>query len=178
MCNFDTDDIKRSVTIQDVVERYCGLHPARNGRVPCPFHNGKDNNMALYDDGGFHCYVCNASGDQITFVMRLFNVDFMTACKMLNQDFGLGLAIDRELTGFEKREMERKRKQREQKKDYLDGAKEWRQTELEKAELLYITCDKILTRMSPKQLGNKISPLWVWATHNIAQAEYQYSKFK
>ena len=178
MVSFETDDIKQAVTIQDVVERYCGLHPARNGRVPCPFHNGKDNNMALYSDNNYHCFVCGASGDQIKFVQTLFNTDFRTACKTLNEDFGLGLAIDRELTGFEKREMERKRRKREQRKEYVKSAAEWRQTELEKAELLYITCDKILTRMSPKQLGNKISPLWVWATHNIAQAEYQYSKFK
>lgn len=178
MVSFDTDDIKQFVTIQDVVERYCGLHPARNGRVPCPFHNGKDNNMALYDDGRYYCYVCGASGDQITFVRNMFNVDFITACKMLNQDFGLGLAIDRELTGFEKREMEKKRKQKQQLKEFVQNATKWRQIELEKAELLYVTCDKILTRMNPKKLGNKISPLWIWATHNIAAAEYYYNRFR
>lgn len=176
MANFDPEDIKSAVSVQDVAERYCGLHPARNGRVPCPFHHGDDNNLALYGSS-YYCFVCGAYGDTIKFVQDLFNTDFMTACKTINEDFGLGLAIDRELTGFEKREMEKKRKKREQEKDFGDSAQAWRSINLEKAELLYTTCDKILVRMNPKRLG-KISPLWVWATHNIAQAEYEYQKFR
>lgn len=178
MRNFDTEDIKAAVSITDVVERYCGIHPARNGRVPCPFHNGQDNNMALYEDNGtYHCFVCGANGDVIRFVQDLFSVGFIQACKTLNEDFGLGLTIDRELTGFEKREMERKRKRREQQKEFGESAIEWRQENLEKAELLYITCDRILNEYNPKRIG-KLTKLFIWACHNIASAENEYNKYK
>ena len=176
MANFDPEDIKQSVSVKDVAERYCGLHPARNGRVPCPFHNGEDNNLALKDNF-YYCFVCHASGDQISFVQNILHVDFVTACKTINEDFGLGLAIDRELTGFEKREMERKRKEREQKREFGNEAKSWRDYEREKAELLFVTCDTILCRMSPRKVG-KVTPLWTWATHNIAEAEHYYQKFR
>lgn len=185
MRNFDPDDIRQSVSVQDVAERYCGLHPARNGRVPCPFHNGKDNNFAFFGndlykgDGNDHyyCFVCGATGDVIKFVQGVFNYDWKTACKTINDDFGLGLPIDRELTEAEKKEAARKRKKKQELYALMEQARTWKEINREKYELLYVTCDIILARMNPNKLG-KVSPLWVWATHNIAAAEYEYQKYR
>lgn len=183
--NFDTNDIKSAVSVQDVAARYCDLHPKRGNRVPCPFHNGKDDNLSFYGnddyrgDGNDHyyCFVCHETGDVIKFVQTIFGTDFLTACKTINNDFGLGLAIDRKLSNSEKKEMERKRKKREQMINFMNEAMAWKVFNRDKAEMLYFACDTILTRFSPKQTG-KITPLWVWATHNMGSAEFEYMKYK
>jgi len=185
MRNFDPDDIKSAVSVQDAVACYCGLHPARNGRVPCPFHNGQDNNLAFFGNDDYHgdgndhyyCFVCGASGDVIKFVQQMFNCNFMTACQTLNNDFGLGLVIDREPTEEEKRQAFLKRKKKEEMYAFMEQARKWKEFNREKYELLYITCDILLAQYNPNKLG-KISPLWVWATHNIAAAEYEYNKYR
>jgi hypothetical protein len=35
-------------------------------RIPCPFHDGTDDNCHVGPDKGFHCYVCNAQGLALT----------------------------------------------------------------------------------------------------------------
>ena len=75
--------------MEDVLQQY-GFPTARNGRIPCPLHNGKDNNFS-YKDHYFKCFVCGRGGSVIDFVMELFGLTFPQACLRLNTDFHLGL---------------------------------------------------------------------------------------
>lgn len=88
------DRIKESVPMREAVEYY-GFRVNRHGRMPCPFHNGRDPNLRVYPGGrGYHCFVCGATGDVIDFAARLFGLDARQAARRLNEDFRLGLALD------------------------------------------------------------------------------------
>jgi DNA primase len=87
--------VKDSVTMPDVIAAYLpDVHPEHH-RIPCPFHNGKDRNLA-YTNTRYKCYVCGESGDVIQFVHDLLHLSSMPdAISTINRDFRLGLPIDR-----------------------------------------------------------------------------------
>lgn len=44
----------------------------RNIRIPCPIHNGKNDNFILNDNNSFHCFKCGAGGhNAIDFCTKL-----------------------------------------------------------------------------------------------------------
>jgi DNA primase len=50
----------------------------------CPFHRESDPSFTVWPaDGHFYCFGCQESGDVITFVMRILDVDFKEACRIL-----------------------------------------------------------------------------------------------
>ena len=75
--------------MEDVLQQY-GFPTARNGRIPCPLHNGKDNNFS-YKGQYFKCFVCGEGGTVIDFVMKLFGLNFRQAVLRINSDFHLCL---------------------------------------------------------------------------------------
>lgn len=89
--------IRESLSMEDVVFHYVPGVRIRNRRMPCPFHNGEDDNFALYDKS-YYCYVCHEHGDIFTFTQKILGVSFPDALKALNQDFGLNLPISGKLT--------------------------------------------------------------------------------
>lgn len=81
-----TDEIKQSVSMKEVVERY-GYHPNRAGFISCPFHNGdRTPSMKIYKDS-YNCFGCGANGDIFSFVMGMENCDFKTAYKALGGSY-------------------------------------------------------------------------------------------
>lgn len=81
-----TDEIKQSVSMREVVERY-GYHPNRAGFISCPFHNGdRTPSMKIYKDS-YNCFGCGANGDIFSFVMGMENCDFKTAYKALGGSY-------------------------------------------------------------------------------------------
>lgn len=85
------DLIKNSLTMHRMLEFY-GFD-IRHERIPCPFHNGKDRNLA-FKDGYYKCFVCGESGDLIDFEMKYFHLDFQGAIRQLDRDFHLGLNLE------------------------------------------------------------------------------------
>ena len=63
--------VKQNVTTRQAAERY-GIRIRRNGMAVCPFHNDKNPSMKL--DRRFHCFGCQADGDAVDFVSRLFGL--------------------------------------------------------------------------------------------------------
>lgn len=85
-----SDEIKRSVTMFDVAERYGKIE--RGGFILCPLHNEKTASLKLYDnDRGYYCFGCHKGGDVISFVMDVRGLNFMQAVRRINRDFNLGL---------------------------------------------------------------------------------------
>ena len=81
-----TDEIKQSVSMREVVERY-GYHPNRAGFISCPFHNGdRTPSMKIYKRD-YHCHACGANGDVFSFVMGMEHCDFKTAYKALGGSY-------------------------------------------------------------------------------------------
>lgn len=86
-----------AVDIKDVIER-CGVEVDRNGFAHCPFHSGDRNaSLKVYKDN-YHCYGCGASGSAIKFVQSFYGIDFHDAMRKINNDFAVGLPLDRRPT--------------------------------------------------------------------------------
>ena len=81
-----SDELKQSISMQEVVGRY-GLHPNRAGFISCPFHHGdRTPSMKIYPKD-YHCHACGANGDIFSFVMGMEHCDFKTAYKALGGSY-------------------------------------------------------------------------------------------
>ena len=78
--------VKENVTAWQAAEMY-GIRVNRNGMACCPFHD--DRNPSLKVDKRFHCFGCQADGDVIDFVARLYGLPGLEAAKKLAADFGI-----------------------------------------------------------------------------------------
>ena len=64
-----------------------GVRVNRHGMAVCPFHNDKNPSMKL--DKRFHCFACQADGDAVDFVSRLFGLPGKEAAMKLADDFSI-----------------------------------------------------------------------------------------
>ena len=78
--------VKQTVTTRQAAEMY-GIRVSRNGMAVCPFHN--DRNPSMKVDNRFHCFACQADGDAVDFVSRLFGLPSKAAAMKLADDFGI-----------------------------------------------------------------------------------------
>ena len=78
--------VKGNVTTRQAAEIY-GIRVNRHGMAVCPFHNDKNPSMKV--DMRFHCFACQADGDAVDFVSRLFGLPSKEAAMKLADDFGI-----------------------------------------------------------------------------------------
>ena len=78
--------VKGNVTTRQAAEMY-GIRVNRNGMAVCPFHNDKNPSMKV--DMRFHCFACQADGDAVDFVSRLYGLPCKEAAMRLADDFGI-----------------------------------------------------------------------------------------
>lgn len=78
--------VKGNVATRQAAEMY-GIKVNRNGMAVCPFHNDKNPSMKV--DKRFHCFACQADGDAVDFVSRLFGLPCKEAAMKLAEDFGI-----------------------------------------------------------------------------------------
>lgn len=120
--------IHSSVTMGDVIGAYCPDYEPRRNRIPCPLHNGKDYNFS-FTSTGYKCFVCGESGDVIKFVQSVLSLRSRSdAMAKINDDFRLGLPLDREISTAEnnafierRKALERKRLEKEKWEAGLDA---------------------------------------------------------
>jgi DNA primase catalytic core len=66
----EISDIKQRLSILTVLQHY-NLKPDRNNQIKCPFHKDDKPSCRIYaDTNTFHCFGCNATGDQIEFIEK------------------------------------------------------------------------------------------------------------
>ena len=85
MTRFET--VKAHVSMRKAAES-CGLSVGRNSMALCPFHNDRHPSLLIADDH-FHCFACEAHGDVIVFVARLYGLSLTEAAQKLASDFGI-----------------------------------------------------------------------------------------
>ena len=109
----DKDMVRSSVTMRQVVQAY-GYKINRSGNICCPFHGDKNPSMHIYTGTrGYYCFVCNAGGDVIDFVMRHDHLDFEQAVRHLAEMFGIPLSDgNAELSDAEREKIDRERRRR------------------------------------------------------------------
>lgn len=166
------EEVKARVTMTDILNQY-GFHLVM-GRMPCPFHNGQDRNLSVKNNRTYRCWVCGESGDQITFVMRYFGLDFTNALAKINDDFRLGLPIG-EKKPVRKTDDDATRKAEERKRIIEERKREATElrTRYEDALDEFCACDNILTRCAPISPTTGISDVYAWAAKNIDRLWYE-----
>lgn len=121
-----TDEIKQSVSMRDVVERY-GIRIDRKGFCCCPFHKEKTGSMKIYKSS-YNCFGCGANGDVFSFVMGMEHCDFKTAYKALGGSYKAKSDRQRNLYQYhlqKRKEKEIKRQQRliHEKREMIEEVK-------------------------------------------------------
>lgn len=142
-----------------------GFPTARNGRIPCPLHNGKDNNFS-YKGQHFKCFVCGEGGTVIDFVMKLFGLNFRQAVLRINSDFHLCLTSSKPDRAARSAALEARREE-QRKKDQAEENFRYMASELHYWR-------DVLEVFSPVRLGDTAyyHPLYVEAVKRLPYIEY------
>ncbi|MBQ7788207.1 MAG: DNA primase [Clostridia bacterium] len=87
------EDIKFRNNIENVVSSYITLKRAgSNFNGSCPFHSEKTPSFTVFPaTQSFYCFGCGAGGDAITFVMRMENLDYVSAIRLLASRSGINI---------------------------------------------------------------------------------------
>lgn len=105
------EELRSRNDIVDVASKYITLNRrGANFWACCPFHNEKTPSFSIKQDGQFFkCFGCGESGNVITFLMKLENVDFLTAVEMLCKNCGMSLPTTADTEQLQKKKRERDR---------------------------------------------------------------------
>ena len=89
-------ELKSRNDITEVISSYVALkRRGRNMVGLCPFHGEKTPSFNIYTEtDSFYCFGCGASGDVISFIMKIENLDYVDAVKYLAQRVGLDMPED------------------------------------------------------------------------------------
>ena len=162
-------EIKAAVKMPELL-RFYGFNLNAKNRMPCPFHNGKDNNFGVKDNF-YHCFVCGEKGDIFTFMQKVFELSFSEALTKLNDDFAVGLPIGEKLT--RSKQMELGRKSYERKKQIK--AEEERKARIDKeywaAYDRWLALDNIVRYQRPA-IPSEATPEYIAALLEIENAKY------
>ena len=85
---FDTDAIKASTNIANVIGSYVSLkQDGKEFKGLCPFHSEKTPSFHVVPEKGFyHCFGCGTHGDVIDFITEHAGVSFQQACEALGAE--------------------------------------------------------------------------------------------
>ena len=90
------EDIKFRNEIEQVISQYVVLKRAgSNYSGLCPFHSEKTPSFVVFPGTqSFYCFGCGAGGDVVSFTMRMENLDYMSAIKVLAKRSGITIPED------------------------------------------------------------------------------------
>lgn len=90
----DVEEIKSRIDVVDLLSDHIKLLPAgANYKALCPFHHERTPSMMISPARqSWRCFGCNEGGDIFTFLMKIENLDFPEALKILAQRAGVTLS--------------------------------------------------------------------------------------
>ena len=175
MYNDYANTIKETLNAYQVFRRY-GFKVYNGGFVRCPFHSGgneRTGSLKLYDGRrGWCCFACGASGSVIDFVMQYFHLPFKEACRKLNDDFGMGLPIDTELTEAERKRISREAYELRKKRKAYENRRKMLYTAYYAALDKYTALDSLLSKSCLEGQEMQITAETAYAMKHIAEAKY------
>jgi len=88
----EVEEIKVRINVDELLRDYLKLQPAGTGtyKAACPFHNEKTPSLMVSPQrGSWHCFGCGAGGDIFEFLMKIENLSFPEALKILADRAGV-----------------------------------------------------------------------------------------
>lgn len=87
------EDVIHRANIIDISRRYLHLKKAgRNYKALCPFHSEKTPSFVMSEEKQiYHCFGCGEGGNVVSFLMKIENLSFIEAVKMLAKEVGIEL---------------------------------------------------------------------------------------
>lgn len=78
------EKVKSALNIVNVIETFTHLHKTgANYKGVCPFHDDHSPSMVVSPSRQtYHCFVCGASGDVISFVQNHLNISFIDGVRI------------------------------------------------------------------------------------------------
>ncbi len=101
--------VRQAIDIVELVGSYVQLRrEGRNYKALCPWHNDSRPSLQVNPERqSFKCWVCDIGGDIFNFIMKMENVEFAEALKMLAERAGIQLKPSR--PGVNKTDADEKR---------------------------------------------------------------------
>ena len=88
-------EVKARVDIVNVAQFY-GINVNKHNKALCCFHREKTPSLSFHKEKQIYkCFSCGKGGDVISLVSELYNINAYEAAKKINQDFGLGLTVEK-----------------------------------------------------------------------------------
>lgn len=164
--------IKNCVYMPDVLQKY-GFGTGKHRRIPCPFHNGKDNNLS-YNRTCYHCFVCGAKGDIIGFIQNYFDLSFYETINKINIDFCLNLPIGESTSNETLKKIEEKtQKLKEKRIEELRRKQELENNYWNAFDGLKLIKD-VIRANRPLSPYEKPSELFIYALQELSYQEYLF----
>lgn len=90
------DELLFKADILSVAGSYVNLIKAGSlYKAVCPFHNEKTPSLIITPSKGlFHCFGCGAGGNAINFIMKIENLSFIEAVKLLSERYSVDIDFD------------------------------------------------------------------------------------
>ena len=90
------DRLKYANRIEDVMGSYVSLKRSGSSlKCLCPFHSERTPSCTVYPEtDSFYCFGCGAGGDVVTFIMKIENLDYYEAVKLLAEKSGIPMPED------------------------------------------------------------------------------------
>ena len=162
------EEVKSLVDVPTAARSY-GVEVHRGNMALCPFHRERHPSCKLYEDH-YYCFGCQAHGDVIRLVQKLFGLKPIEAVKQLNSDFALGLDVDKppdmEKVNRRRREIAERKAEKARVEHMYDVLLRYF-TLLDKYKMLYV----------PTSPDEETDKRFVYALQNIGYAEYLLETF-
>ena len=103
------DYLRSKVDIVDYISKYMTLTKrGANYWACCPFHNEKTPSFAVNPEHQYYkCFGCGESGNIFNFVMKMENIDFLSAVQLIAKECGVPLPSHEESDEMRKRKRDR-----------------------------------------------------------------------
>ena len=90
------EEIKFRNDIESVVSSYVNLKPAGSNLIGlCPFHSEKTPSFTVFKNTQTcYCFGCGSGGDVVTFIMKIENLDYLSALEFLAKRAGITIPRD------------------------------------------------------------------------------------
>ncbi len=89
-------EVAAAADIVEVISKYVDLKKAgKDYRGLCPFHGDKDPSFYVSPQKGiFHCFGCSVGGSVFNFIMRMENIAFVEAVRLLAERYGVPVNLE------------------------------------------------------------------------------------